>query len=69
MIIIDRIKLNLKINSLENEIEALKEATKDDLFNKFMSKLNDETELNRLRNENKRLRAKVKSLKEIIKEG
>ena len=69
MIIIDRIKLNLKINSLENEIEALKEATKDDLFNKFMSKLNDETELNRLRNENKRLRAKVKSLKEIIKEN
>lgn len=69
MIIIDRIKLNLKINSLENEIETLKEATKDDLFNKFMSKLNDETELNRLRNENKRLRAKVKSLKEIIKEG
>lgn len=69
MIIIDKIKLNLKINSLENEIEALKEATKDDLFNKFMSKLNDETELNRLRNENKRLRAKVKSLKEIIKEG
>lgn len=69
MIIIDKIKLNLKINSLENEIEALKEATKDDLFNKFMSKLNDETELNRLRNENKRLRAKVKSLKEIIKES
>lgn len=69
MVIIDRIKLNLKINSLENEIETLKEATKDDLFNKFMSKLNDEAELNRLRNENKRLRAKVKSLKEIIKEG
>ncbi len=68
MIIIDKIKLNLKINSLENEIETLKEAAKDDLFNKFMSKLNDETELNRLRNENKRLRAKVKSLKEIIKE-
>lgn len=69
MIIIDRIKLNLKINSLENEIETLKEATKDDLFNKFMSKLNNETELNRLRKENKRLRAKVKSLKKIIKEG
>ena len=34
-----------------------------------MSKLNDEEELNRLRNENKRLRAKVKSLTEIIKEN
>lgn len=69
MLIIDKIKLNLKINSLENKIETLEEAIKDSLFNKFMSKLNDETELNRLRNENKRLRAKVKSLKEIIKEG
>lgn len=69
MLIIDRIKLNLKINALENEIEVLKQSIKDDLFNKFMSKLNDEVELNRLRNENKRLRSKVKSLKEIIKEN
>lgn len=69
MLIIDKIKLNLKINALENEIEVLKQSIKDDLFNKFMSKLNDEIELNRLRNENKRLRAKVKSLKEIIKEN
>lgn len=69
MLIIDKIKLNLKINALENEIEVLKQSIKDDLFNKFMSKLNDEVELNRLRNENKRLRAKVKSLKEIIKEN
>lgn len=69
MLIMDKVKLNLKINALENEIEVLKQSIKDDLFNKFMSKLNDEVELNRLRNENKRLRAKVKSLKEIIKEN
>ena len=69
MIIIDKIKLNLKINTLQNEIDTLQETIKEDLLSKFMSKLNDEAELNRLRNENKRLRAKVKSLKEIIKEG
>lgn len=69
MIIIDKIKLNLKINTLQNEIDTLQETIKEDLLSKFMSKLNDEAELNRLRNENKRLRAKVKSLKEIIKEN
>lgn len=69
MIIIDKIKLNLKINTLQNEIDTLRETIKEDLLSKFMSKLNDEAELNRLRNENKRLRAKVKSLKEIIKEN
>ena len=67
MIIIDKIKLNLKINTLQNEIDTLQETIKEDLLSKFMSKLNDEAELNRLRNENRRLRAKVKSLKEIIK--
>lgn len=69
MIIIDKIKLNLKINTLQNEIDTLQETIKEDLLSKFMSKLNDEAELNRLRNENKRLRAKVKSLKEIMKEN
>ena len=69
MIIIYKIKLNLKINTLQNEIDTLQETIKEDLLSKFMSKLNDEAELNRLRNENKRLRAKVKSLKEIIKEN
>lgn len=69
MIILDKIKLNLKINTLQNEIDTLQETIKEDLLSKFMSKLNDEAELNRLRNENKRLRAKVKSLKEIIKEN
>lgn len=69
MIIVDKIKLNLKINTLQNEIDTLQETIKEDLLSKFMSKLNDEAELNRLRNENKRLRAKVKSLKEIIKEN
>lgn len=69
MIIIDKIKLNLKINTLQNEIDTLQETIKEDLLSKFMSKLNDEAELNRLRNENRRLRAKVKSLKEIIKEN
>ena len=61
MIIIDKIKLNLKINTLQNEIDTLQETIKEDLLSKFMSKLNDEAELNRLRNENKRPRAKVKS--------
>ena len=42
---------------------------KDDLYTKFMNKLDNEIDLDRLKKENKKLRAKVKSLKDIIKEG
>ena len=69
MKLFDIAKLNRRINTLENENETLKETIKDDLYTKFMNKLNNEVDLDRLKKENKKLRAKVKSLKDIIKEG
>lgn len=65
----DNLKLKKKINSLENEIEELKGVIKNELYNDFMSKLSNTTELSRLKSENKRLRNQVKGLKEIIKES
>ena len=69
MKLFDIAKLNRRINTLENENETLKETIKDDLYTKFMNKLDNEVYLDRLKKENKKLRAKVKSLKDIIKEG
>lgn len=69
MKLFDIAKLKRKINTLENENEALKETIKNDLYAKFMNKLDNEIDLDRLKKENKKLRAKVKSLKDIIKEG
>ena len=69
MKLFDIAKLSRRINTLENENETLKETIKDDLYTKFMNKLDNEVYLDRLKKENKKLRAKVKSLKDIIKEG
>lgn len=57
------IKLLRKYNSLETEYEVLKEYTKTDSFNKLIAKLGEPLEIKRLREENKRLRIKVKELK------
>lgn len=57
------IKLLRKYNSLETEHEVLKEYTKTDSFNKLIAKLGEPLEIKRLREENKRLRIKVKELK------
>ena len=59
----------MKINSLENEIETLNNSIKDELYKEFLKKLGETTENERLKKENKILRKKVKTLKEIIKEG
>lgn len=61
-------KLKLRINTLENENEYLKSTIKDELYKTFMYKLGEPLEMERLRNDNKNLRKKVKTLKEIIKE-
>lgn len=63
------IKQQRKINSLEGENEMLKNTIKDELYKEFMKKLGEPLEVERLRKENKMLRLKNKSLKEIIKEG
>lgn len=57
-----------KINTLENEVNSLKETIKDELYKEFMNKLSEAQETTRLKKENKKLRLKIKELKAIIKE-
>lgn len=68
MKIFDVVKMQKRINTLENEVETLQNTIKDKLYNAFMSKLNESAEIDRLKKENKKLKLKVKSLKDIIKE-
>ena len=56
-----------KINTLENKIEELESVIKDELYKIFMEKLSEPAKIEKLIEENKRLRKKVKLLKEIIK--
>lgn len=56
-----------KINTLENKIEELEGIIKDELYEIFMEKLSEPAKMERLIEENKRLRKKNKLLKEIIK--
>ena len=67
MKIFDVVKLNKKINTLENQVETLENSIKDELYKEFMKKLSETAENDRLKKENKKLRAKIKDLKEIIK--
>ena len=67
MKIIDIIKLKRKINTLENQVETLENSIKDELYKEFMKKLGETAENDRLKKENKKLRIKIKELKEIIK--
>jgi hypothetical protein len=65
----DYMKLLKKYNRVQGELEVLKETVKDELYKKWMDKLGEPLEMERLRKENKDLRKKIKVLKEIIKEG
>lgn len=67
MKIFNVIKLKQKINTLENRVETLENSIKDELYKEFMKKLGETAENDRLKKENKRLRSKIKDLKEIIK--
>lgn len=62
------IKQKRKINTLELKVEMLENTIKDELYKEFMEKLGEPIEIERLKNDNKRLRKKVKQLKELIKE-
>ena len=59
-------KMYLKINTLENENETLKNTIKNELYKTFMDKLGEPLEMNRLRVENKKLRKKIKLYKEMV---
>lgn len=63
-----RWKLIKRVNTLELENETLKNTIKDELYKTFMEKLGEPQEMERLRNDNKALRKKVKTLKELIME-
>lgn len=60
-------KKDRKINTLENKVEELESIIKDELYKIFMEKLSEPAKTEKLIEENKRLRKKVKLLKEIIK--
>lgn len=60
------IKLYKRINTLENENETLKKIIKDELYNAFMNKLYETDEIQRLKDENKRLRRKNEQRKNIM---
>ena len=61
------VKLLRKYNKLETEYEALKEEVKDECFKKILEKIGEPLEIKRLREENKRLRIKVRTLKNELK--
>lgn len=63
------IKLNRRINTLENDVETLQNIIKEELYKEFINNINDTSEIKRLKEENKKLKLKVKDLKEIIKGG
>jgi len=63
------IRLLRKYNKLETEYEVLREYTKEHCFEKLIDKIGEPLEVKRLREENKRLRIKVKELKnELLKQ-
>lgn len=49
------------------ELEALKQTVKDELYKEVINKTGEAEELTRLKEENKKLRAKVRELKGTIK--
>lgn len=61
------IAMQQRINTLECEVEVLKDTIKDELYKTFMEKLKEPTELARYKRENQNLRAKVKTLKSLLK--
>lgn len=59
-------ELRKKVNTLELELETLKQTIKDELYIEFMKKLDEPAKSQSLRKDNKMLRKKVKVLKEEL---
>ncbi len=62
-------RMRKRINTLENQVSTLENVIKDELYKEFMKKLGEPDEVKRLREENKKLRQKIKSYKEDINNG
>lgn len=67
-VLVSRRKFRKKYNTLLNNYETLLNDVKNNCFNAIYSKLNDDQSVLKLKKENKLLRQKIKTLKEIIKE-
>ena len=61
------LKQQIRINTLENELATLKRQLQDGLYQDYLSFVKYTEDVEELKKENKRLRAKVKELKEMIK--
>lgn len=61
------IKLLQKYNRLETEYQVLREYVKEECFEKIIDKIGEPLEIKRLKEENKRLRIKLKELKSELK--
>lgn len=57
------IKQRIKINTLENELETLKKYIKNNLFNECINYIDEKNNNKILKEENKKLRIKIKELK------
>jgi hypothetical protein len=61
------LKQQIKINTLQNELDTLRRQLKEGLYGNFMIYANNTEMIEELKKENKRLRAKIKELKEMLK--
>ena len=61
------IKLRLKVNTLENEIDELHYVLKNHIVNEVITRWNKIEKYDQLLEENKRLKLKIKKLQETIK--
>ena len=58
---IEMIKLQQRINTLENENETLKNIIKEELYTEFMDYVDVRTENTKLKNENKRYKERLRN--------
>ena len=61
------LKQQIKINTLQNELDTLHKQLKDGLYGNYIIYANNCEMIEELKKENKRLRQKIKQLKEIVK--
>ena len=66
--ILDNKKLRTQVNKLESENEKLKNIIKEDLLKEFLNFTQNKENENVYKEENKMLRAKIKDLKQQLKE-
>ena len=60
-----KIRMLRRINTLTVEVDKLQDVIKSELYKEFMKKLGEPDEVQKLREEIKRLRLKVKNYKEV----